>query len=69
MLIIIIILCIIYNIMNNLTFNQLISVLKHKNVYMMIGNGSKNQFKSIGKIKTIIKEIAKTSDENSAFLY
>lgn len=55
--------------MINLTFNELLSNIKHKDVYMMIGNGSKNQFKSIRKIKSIVREIARTCNKDSVFLY
>lgn len=55
--------------MRTLNFNSLVKKLKDKDVYMMIGNGSKNQFRDIKKIKTIVKNIASMCNERTAFLY
>ena len=55
--------------MHSLTFNDLVHKLREKDVYMIIGNGSKNQFKNMRKVEGILKDIVKTSNKNSAFLY
>jgi len=55
--------------MKELSFNELAQKTKEKDVYMLIGHGSKNQFKSISKVKTIIKNIMKTWNNNSVLLY
>lgn len=53
----------------NLSFNELISILQNKDVFMISGHGSKNQFKNISNVKKNIERIAKKCDENSVFLY
>lgn len=53
----------------NLSFGALLYKLKNKDVYMIVGNGSKNQFRDISSVKKKIKEIAEKCDENSVFLY
>lgn len=55
--------------MKVVNFNQLVSKIKYKNVYMLIGNGSKNQFRNMRNIKTILKTILKTIPPLSVFLY
>jgi hypothetical protein len=55
--------------MIELTFNGLSTIIKDKDVYMMLGNGNKNQFKDIQKVKHIVKNIIKTCSHNSVFLY
>jgi hypothetical protein len=51
------------------TFNNLLKELKNKHIHMLIGNGSKNQFKNKTELKQIIKSILKNLPENSVFLY
>ena len=55
--------------MKSFNFNTLSSFLKNKDVYMMIGNGAKNQFKDMRKIKSLVKKITKSCNDNSVFLY
>ena len=55
--------------MSELNFNQLADKTKNKNVYMLIGHGSKNQFKSESKMKTTITNIIKHWNDNSVVLY
>ena len=55
--------------MTELNFNQLVQKIKAKSVYMLIGHGSKNQFKSVSKTKLIVKNIIEQWNENSVVLY
>ena len=55
--------------MTSLTFNQLVAHVKQKHVYMLIGNGSKNQFRDLRKINGILTAILKTVPSQSVFLY
>jgi len=50
-------------------FNYLLKKLKSSNIFMLIGNGSKNQFRYIEDLKKILKKILKTIPKNSNFLY
>jgi hypothetical protein len=53
-----------------LSFNELAKVTKGKEIYMMIGNGSKNQFRDRRVIKGILRRhIVKSCSDNSVFLY
>jgi len=55
--------------MSEISYNKLIRELKKNNVYMLIGNGAKNQFKHIGTLKKTISEIIKNIPIGSNFLY
>jgi len=55
--------------MKEVIFHELVKLLKNKNIFMMIGNGAKNQFRYISKIKVYIKKILKTISQGSVFLY
>ena len=46
------------------TFNQLIKQLKNKEIYMLIGNGSKNQFRYITDLRNV--EIIRTKENSLA---
>ena len=50
-------------------FLDLVKEVKNKDVYMINGNGSKNQFRSITEIKKILKKELKNIDKDSCFLY
>ena len=52
-----------------LTFNSLIKNVKNKNIYMIIGNGSKNQFRYIKDLNKVITKILKDIPKNSVFIY
>lgn len=54
-----------------LSFNILVQYLKNidGNVYMLIGNGSKNQFRYIRDLKQILTKLVSKIPKNSAFLY
>tara|TARA_B100000161_G_C33468421_1_gene376832 strand:+ start:279 stop:875 length:597 start_codon:yes stop_codon:yes gene_type:complete len=52
-----------------LTFNELIKELKGDNIYMLIGNGSKNQFRYLSDLKKVLKKILKNIPKKSNFLY
>ena len=54
-----------------LSYNELISQLKHHNgnIFMLIGNGSSNQFRYLKDLKSILRKILKNIPLNSAFLY
>ena len=45
--------------MKKVSFNGLVKTMKDKEVYMLIGNGSKNQFKDLRKIKGIVSAMLK----------
>jgi hypothetical protein len=53
----------------NMKFFDLVKKVKNKDVYMMIGNGVKNQFRSITEIKKILKKELKNIEKDSCFLY
>ena len=46
-----------------------ISLVKKKEIFMMIGNGTNNQFRYISKTKTILKNMLKQVPTGSVFLY
>tara|TARA_B110000967_G_C18851551_1_gene544903 strand:+ start:572 stop:1177 length:606 start_codon:yes stop_codon:yes gene_type:complete len=50
-------------------FYGLVKELKNKNVYMLIGNGSSNQFRDMRKVKGILKKVLTTVERDSYFLY
>lgn len=52
-----------------LSFNELANTIKDKEVFMIIGNGSKNQFKDMRVVKGILRRILKSCMDNSVFLY
>ena len=52
-----------------MNFYQLIKELKNKEIYMLIGNGSKNQFRYISDLRNVLKFILKQVPINSCFLY
>ena len=45
--------------MSQVTFKSMVKHLKSKKVYMMIGNGTKNQFRDIRKVKKFLSQILK----------
>lgn len=55
----------------DLTYNQLVKKLSETDgqIFMMIGNGTKNQFRYINDLKNVIKSILKKIPENSSVLY
>ena len=52
-----------------INFNTLVKKLKDKNVYMISGNGTKNQFRDMRKVKGLITKILCRIEKNSVFLY
>jgi hypothetical protein len=50
-------------------FNSLIKKIKDKDIYMLIGNGSNNQFRYISILKKVMRELLKTLSKDSVFLY
>jgi hypothetical protein len=50
-------------------FNSLLKKLKTRSIFMLVGNGSKNQFRYIADLKETLREILKTVPKDSAFLY
>lgn len=54
---------------SEISFNQLLKDCKIPKVYMMIGNGSKNQFRYMSKVKKIMDKILKDIPKNSIFIY
>ena len=53
----------------NINFNELVKLSNKRNVYMIIGNGTKNQFKNLLSVKAVVKNILKTIEPNSILLY
>lgn len=53
----------------NLSFQDLIKTIGDSKLYMIIGNGSKNQYGDLREIRKVINSISKTIPENSALLY
>ena len=51
-----------------LTFSKLIKELKSGNIYMLIGNGSKNQFRYLSNLKHIVKKL-KTENQQKISVY
>lgn len=49
--------------------NTIFNNIGNNNIYLIIGNGSKNQFKSIIKLKILLKDISKQIPLNSYVLY
>ena len=43
--------------MSEISFRNLVKHLKSKKVYMMIGNGTKNQFRDMRKVKKYLREM------------
>lgn len=52
-----------------LTFKQLINKVKNTNIYLLFGNGTKNQFRYITDIKKILKKILVNIPQKSSFIY
>lgn len=54
-----------------ISYNELINSLKNHNgnIFMLIGNGSSNQFRYLKDLKFILKKILKNVPIKSAFLY
>lgn len=48
---------------------QLLKNVKGKNIYMFIGNGSKNQFKTLRETEQKLKQVLKTIPKNAVLLY
>jgi len=42
--------------MSEISFTKLVKYLKSKKVYMMIGNGTKNQFRDMRKVKKYLRD-------------
>jgi hypothetical protein len=55
--------------MTSLSFYDFIKNLENNNIFMIIGNGSKNQFRNIITIKSIINNISNQIPLNSNILY
>ena len=55
--------------MTNISFATLVSQSKHRHVFMMIGHGSKNQFKNVKELKSTIHNIAQELPYHSIVLY
>ena len=55
--------------MKVVNFNALVKELKNEDVYMLIGNGSKNQFRNMTKVKKLLYKVLKTINKSSYFLY
>ena len=54
-----------YNTLKSIT--DLKNNLKDKNIFMIIGNGSKNQFKDTNKIKKVVSTISSEIKKNPFF--
>lgn len=54
---------------NTVNFHKFISLIKKKEIFMMIGNGTNNQFRYISKIKTLLKNLLEQVPGGSVFLY
>ena len=52
-----------------LFFNEFIRSMYKKNVYMIIGNGTKNQFRDLRVLKGVLSSILKDIPHGSVFLY
>ena len=52
-----------------LTFNQLVNKLKNKDIYLLVGNGTKNQFRYLSELKTVLTKILSNIPKNAIFLY
>ena len=52
-----------------MNFNQFIKQIKNKKIFMLIGNGSKNQFRYITDLRNVLKTILKQVPLDSCFLY
>ena len=52
-----------------LTFHTLATKIKDRAVYMLIGNGSKNQFRHMGRVKALLRCLLKGVPPDSVFLY
>jgi len=48
---------------------QLLKNVKGKNIYMFIGNGSKNQFKTLLETEQKLKQVLKSIPKNAVLLY
>ena len=49
--------------------NEIAKLKSKKNIYMMIGNGSKNQFRDMRSVRGKVIQMLKQIPENSRFLY
>jgi hypothetical protein len=54
---------------NTVNFHKFISLIKKKKIFMMIGNGTNNQFRYISKTKTLLKNLLKQVPAGAVFLY
>jgi len=54
---------------NIVKFNKFIPLLKHRQIFMMIGNGTNNQFRNILTVKAILVSILVSIPNGSVFLY
>ena len=52
-----------------LTFNEFIRSMNKRTVYMIIGNGTKNQFRDLRVLKGVISSVLKDIPSGSVFLY
>jgi len=55
--------------MYQLTFKKMCKLVKRKNIYMIIGNGTKNQFRDMEKVNSLMDDILEKLPLNSCFLY
>ena len=52
-----------------LSYNELIKIHHNGNIFMLIGNGSNNQFRYLKDLKSISKNIKKYSIKLSVFIF
>ena len=55
--------------MSEISFTKLVKYLKSKKVYMMIGNGTKNQFRDMRKVKKIFERDNQIDTSTISFCY
>ena len=55
--------------MYQLTFEKMCKLAKQNNVYMIIGNGTKNQFRNMKKVNSMMDDILENLPPESCFLY
>jgi hypothetical protein len=55
--------------MTRITFNELVDKSRNRTVFMIIGNGSKNQFRSVAILKAFVQKLSKELPYHSMVLY
>ena len=53
----------------NISYNKFVKICNENNVYTVLGNGDKCQFRNIGNIQSDITEILKQIHQNSILIY